>query len=328
MKKWILPLSVIFGIFLLLASYQFGYHQAKKNWNINLSEPLDTIYAVYNEKVIRASDIEPQIRQSLLDLKRSEYALKKQAVVSFIKSQGIDALMANPNQTESDEKEFQKYLKERNIDFKKINEQAKKDIQNMFQIHISRLRESQNLTQNIQWQIPIRYKKKQTVEGQSFVKSLIKPKAPIQVVLFTNFYCVFCDSIFEKINLLQEKFKEKYSLQIRFTMEEDEGSILFTTAMGVGCADEQNKLSEYLQIFQKNKPEDLAKLMELIKLTSLDAAALQKCIESKKHRSDVVADIAEAKRLKISPRPTFFVNGYELPAQDSLEEFQSLLFQK
>jgi len=318
----------IISLALTAASYYFGYQNAENKFNSNLQEPLDTVYAIYGDKEILASDVEPKIRQDLLNLKRSEYALKKQAVVDHIKGLGIDALIVSSKQTQDDEKEFQKYLKERNIDLKKLNDQAKADIQNMFKIHSARIRESQNLKNNIQWKIPIHYKVKKQVSGKSFVANLGNANAPAKVILFTNYYCIFCDQIYEKINLILDKYAEQVSLEIRFNMQENESSIIFQSAMGTGCAAEQNKTKQFINIFSKEKPNDLDQLLKLVNEAGLDGVQFKNCLDGNKYRELVNEDLFEARRLEIVPRPVFYINGYELSAQDSMEEFLSLLFQK
>lgn len=328
MKSIITLAIVTLFISVGVGSYHLGYKKAASLYDSQLSEPLNTVYAEYNNQIIRASDVEEEIRESLLNLKRSEYSLKKQAVLDFIQRKGIDFVAENSAQIVDDQSDFEKYLKERKIDFKKLNAQSQTNIRNNYRLFKSRIIENENLKNNVKWLIPVHFLEKKQVKGLSFLTNFGNQNSSYKVTLFTNFYCAQCKESLEKFLFATERYGQSLSIELRFSMEESESSLVFLSAAGTGCAVDQGKEINYLKIFLDQAPQTIDELSAAAVKAGMDLPKWQNCIESKKYHSQVQSDVMEARNLGISPRSVFYINGYQFYGQDPLDQFVTLLFQK
>ncbi|HXF51850.1 MAG TPA: DsbA family protein [Dehalococcoidia bacterium] len=140
------------------------------------------------------------------------------------------------------------------------------------------------------------------------------PDAPVKIVEYADFQCPYCKMAEEKVARLVDEYVTpgKASLEFRnFAFLGDESVLAAEASL---CAEDQGKFWEYhdalfrIQGRENSGVYSSAKLVELAQEVGLDVEAFQQCMESEKHRQDVLDEREAAKKAGVSSTPTFFVN--------------------
>jgi predicted DsbA family dithiol-disulfide isomerase len=294
------------------------------------------IYAVVNGDTIRGAAVWPKIKEDLRQLEKNIYMVKKRAVEELLmeKSQEAhpqDAAAAN-DKVEYSKEDFAKFLKERNLDVSKLNKKAQDDLIANFKIHTAMLsRKAQDETalkaQKIEWRIPLTYLDPPIKVGKGFLPGLAASNSARTLVVFANYHCPNCLEAQNKIKSLQEKFKDKINIYFRFSLQEPETSIVFLSALAASCANDQSKFAEYHQALFEKLPKEVQELSTLAESIGLKMTEFTPCLQSMKHKKNILTDTAEAEKLGLNRQAVAFANGYLLQVQEPLETFETVLNQ-
>jgi protein-disulfide isomerase len=151
--------------------------------------------------------------------------------------------------------------------------------------------------------------------------------APVTIVMFSDFECPFCDEAFNTVAALERE----YAGQIRFVykampLSNHEHALL--AALVGRSALSQGKFWEYHDRVFSGRGIDPEMLGIYVTELGLDAARVERELESLVHASAVRKDLRVAKRLKLRSTPVFFINGRMLPGSRPKQVFRHMIDQE
>lgn len=149
--------------------------------------------------------------------------------------------------------------------------------------------------------------------------------APVLMVEFSDFNCPYCEQFFRET---LPPLLDAYDGQIRFVYRDFPilGELSLTAAIASECADEQGKYWEYHDLlFENQRTFDETGLTRFAEELNLDLEQFGACQNDPAFRDEVLADYAEAQRLRATGTPTFFINGRLVAGAQPLAVFTSII---
>lgn len=150
--------------------------------------------------------------------------------------------------------------------------------------------------------------------------------APITIVEFSDFECPFCKRWYDQVWL---RLKEEYPDQIRlvyrdFPLPGHPNAV--PSAEAANCAGEQGQYWQFHDLlFSDRYGLNEQAYLDYAGDLKLDMAAFQQCIEERRYKEEVEADLEWATQLGVSSTPTFFINGIPLVGAQPFEVFQQVI---
>jgi protein-disulfide isomerase len=149
-------------------------------------------------------------------------------------------------------------------------------------------------------------------------------KAPIEIVMFSDYQCPFCKRAEESVSKVLKEYKGKVSLYFR------DYPLAFhdrakPAAEAARCAAEQGKYWEYHdKLFEKQQlsDEDLVKHAKDLKL---DIAKFEPCVKGQKYKEQIEKDIEAGSDVGVTGTPAFFINGIPLSGAQPFETFKKTI---
>lgn len=144
-------------------------------------------------------------------------------------------------------------------------------------------------------------------------------EAPLTIVEFSDFTCIYCRRFFEDY---ERPLLDLYGSRVRFVYKQlplgpaRPGSE--EAAVASACAFRQGNeqfWSYHDKLFAAadRLGEGASLLLELAREAGVATAGFQKCLEERQGQADVARDSQEAERLGLDATPTFFLNGRPVP---------------
>jgi len=153
--------------------------------------------------------------------------------------------------------------------------------------------------------------------GASVVGS---PKAPIQIVVFTDFECPFCLEMEQTLSRIRSRYGDRVVLfYFNFPLPTHQNAR--PAAIAALCAGAQGRYSAYHDLLFSHQ-QDLAHAdyAGWAESAGLDRKAFEKCRLSGALDKRVDQDIREGIAAGVNGTPTFLVNGRLVPDGDNLEQ--------
>ena len=150
-------------------------------------------------------------------------------------------------------------------------------------------------------------------------------RAPVTIVVFTDFQCPFC----AKAETTMHELTAKYGNRVRIAFKNNplpfhEAARLASRA--ALAAGEQGKFWEYHDVlFAHQDALGREALLGYAKDLGLDVARFQSAMDADRTGAAVDADIAEAKKLSVMGTPAFFVNGRRVVGAQPMAKFEGLV---
>jgi protein-disulfide isomerase len=155
--------------------------------------------------------------------------------------------------------------------------------------------------------------------------SVGRADAPITIVEFSDFQCPYCKLSAPVIRELVQQ----YPGQLKVVYRDYPGPnhpYAVQAAEAAQCAGDQHSFWEYHDLlFDRQVEESGWNFRALANELQLDAATFAACLESGRHREEVMKDLRDALKLGISSTPTFFVNGRPLVGARPVADFRALI---
>jgi protein-disulfide isomerase len=150
--------------------------------------------------------------------------------------------------------------------------------------------------------------------------------APVTIVEFSDFQCPFCKTVVATLKQVVAQYPDR----VRWVFRDFPIVGLHPKAPlaheAARCAGEQDKFWEYHDLlFERGPDVATAALREYAAQAGVDAVPFSQCLDSRKHRAAVNADIEAGTRLGVTGTPTFFINGAALVGNQPLAEFQRII---
>lgn len=143
--------------------------------------------------------------------------------------------------------------------------------------------------------------------------------APITMIEFSDYECPFCKRHFDQVYAeIKSNYIDTGKLKLvyrDFIAVPSHNPLATSEAMAAQCAKEQGGDLAYFkyhdEIFKRTTSNGnglaLTMLPVIAKELGLNAATLQKCLDSNKFKSEVEKDIVDARKAGVNGTPTFFV---------------------
>ena len=150
--------------------------------------------------------------------------------------------------------------------------------------------------------------------------------APVTIVEFTDFQCPYCKSVVPTLRQVVTHYADRVRWVFRdFPIAglHPEAAVIHEAAR---CAADQGKFWPFHDLaFDRSPAATPAALRELATQVGADAAVFGQCLDTRKHRAAVAADVEAGTRLGVTGTPTFFINGQLLVGNQPLAEFQRVI---
>lgn len=151
--------------------------------------------------------------------------------------------------------------------------------------------------------------------------------AAITIIEFSDYECPYCTKWHNEVwSLIQTTYPDQVRLVYRdFPLSSIHPNAI-SAAEAANCAGDQGVYWEYHTLLFEGK-YGLGKdaYQKYASELSLDASALNDCLESRKYQAEVEADYNYAAELGIRSTPTFFVNGIAVVGAQPFEVFKELI---
>ncbi|MQA28248.1 MAG: thioredoxin domain-containing protein [Luteitalea sp.] len=149
--------------------------------------------------------------------------------------------------------------------------------------------------------------------------------APIVMVEFSDYQCPFC----QRANPTVEQVLKTYGDKIRFVYRHyplANHPDARPAAEAAACAQEQDKFWPYHdQLFANVSRLSAQDLKDHASAAGLDSVQFASCVDSRRFKSRVDADVAEAEEAGVTGTPAFFINGRPLEGAQPFEAFQRII---
>lgn len=326
-KNYILIATVIFA---LIAGFSVGYFVAKPTPENKLT------YAMLNGQPIKATEVLDKIKPDLDQLEKNKYNIIKRSVEELIQqklavnSKEDPPLAGRPKEQTIAPAELEAFLKERNLNQKKISKTELDNILNNMKFRKAQQGQKEVAAQaiakaDIKWKIPLPESQIYRVsEGQA---SRLGPwLAPVKIIMLGSFHCPFCTTGGKRLSEIKEKYKDNVRFNFHFSVHEQDNSIVRVTAEAALCADDQAKFWPFFDLMMADMPvTDAPALMAAAQTLGLNSETFEKCLKERKHKSAVENESKQLRDSGLVAVPVFLVNGKSIAAQSSLEEISILI---
>jgi len=154
------------------------------------------------------------------------------------------------------------------------------------------------------------------------------PKAPITLIVFTDFHCRFCGNVLGTIDQLLLEYKGKVRVVSKM-FPVKAGSL--ELAKAVTAADEQGKFFEMTNLLYANQDKampDKKQLVAYAKQLGLDVAKFARAYDSDAVKRNVEEQIQAGKKIGVRGTPTVFVNGKRIMGAQPIANFRRVIDEK
>jgi protein-disulfide isomerase len=150
-------------------------------------------------------------------------------------------------------------------------------------------------------------------------------KAPITVIMFSDYQCPFCKRGEDVIDKVMETYGDKVRLVFRdypLPMHPQARP----AADAANCAHQQGKFWEYhAKLFNNQSKLADSDLKGYAKELGLDEAKFAKCLTDKPYKAAIDKDVADGSKIGVNGTPAFFINGRMLSGAQPFEKFKEII---
>jgi predicted DsbA family dithiol-disulfide isomerase len=140
-----------------------------------------------------------------------------------------------------------------------------------------------------------------------------KASAPVTVVMFTDYQCPTCASVYPVLKKVVSGYGDQVRLVIRDFPLEQIHENAFQAAVASNAAKVQGKFFEFKEILYKNQESlDTESLKKYAGEIGLDVKKFESDLSNPEFAAEVRHDLADGKKYGVSGTPSIFVNGYKI----------------
>lgn len=155
-------------------------------------------------------------------------------------------------------------------------------------------------------------------------KILGSPDAPVTVVEYADFQCIWCARAHEQVWPELEPLVNEGLVRFEYRHRIVLGPKSFEAAEASECAYDQGKFWQYLDVLYENYAGkdslDRETLTKHAKTAGLDMEKFAECLDTNKYEEAVARLDQEAQDAGVRGTPSFFINGEQFRPQESLME--------
>lgn len=140
--------------------------------------------------------------------------------------------------------------------------------------------------------------------------SLGNPKAPVTIVMFTDFQCSGCAAVHPILKEVMQPYGDKVRLVVRDFPLSNIHADAQKAAEAAAAANAQGKFFEYIEILYKNQHLlDNASLKKFATQIGLNRAKFDADLDKGVFAAEIAKDVADGRSYVVAGTPTIFVNG-------------------
>ena len=149
--------------------------------------------------------------------------------------------------------------------------------------------------------------------------------APVSIMIFSDFSCAYCAKATATLNEIERLYPGQVIIVFKhYPLRLDESTLLpHEAAMAAGQQGKFWLMHDLL--FARQGKHQRTSLDGDAKELRLNFSRFKKDMDQHKYRDAVMKDIIEAKALKVTATPTFFIDGYKLEGLQSLSALQQII---
>jgi protein-disulfide isomerase len=153
-------------------------------------------------------------------------------------------------------------------------------------------------------------------------------RAPVTIVVFSDFQCVYCQRVEETVAALRERYGDRLRIvwknaPLPFHSRAEPAAELAMEARAQK-GDAAFWAAHDALMERRGRLED-ADLRAIAASLGLDVTAAMNAVAARKHAARIREDLALAAQLGVDGTPTFFINGRRLVGAQPLERFVALV---
>jgi protein-disulfide isomerase len=149
--------------------------------------------------------------------------------------------------------------------------------------------------------------------------------APIEMIEFSDFQCPYCVRAYPTLMQVLNTYGDRIRLVYRHYPLPNHPNAR-PAAEAAQCVNEQGKFWQYHdKLFTSNGRLSEDDLKRSAAEVGVDAAKFAACVESRKFKDDVNADIVAGDQAGVSGTPAFFINGRVLTGAQPFEAFKRII---
>ncbi|HYM26040.1 MAG TPA: thioredoxin domain-containing protein [Vicinamibacterales bacterium] len=149
--------------------------------------------------------------------------------------------------------------------------------------------------------------------------------APVEIVEFSDFQCPFCLRAHPTVTQVLNTYGDKVHFVYRHYPLPGHPNAR-PAAEAASCAAEQGQFWLYYdRLFADQTKLDDANLKKSAADLGMDAARFNACVDTRKYKAAVDADVAAGQEAGVDGTPAFFVNGRLLSGAQPFDQFKKLI---
>src|SRR5713101_2341919 len=251
---------------------------------------------------VKSDALNQLMRQKLIETE----AKKKGVTPEELLKQEVDSKIAEP----SDDEAKGYYLAAKNessLTFEEIKAQIKQLLRTA-EIQQARVKYGESLRAKANVSVRLQPPKVEVAYDPARVRG--NAKAPVTIVVFSDFQCPFC----QKAEPILKDLLAKYNGQVKLAFLDFPMRSLHPQAQIAAeagrCAEQQGKFWQYHDVlFADQTKLDEAGLAQSARSLGLDENSFQSCLNAGKFKSQIEQDLQEGNKVGAAGTPAFFIDG-------------------
>jgi predicted DsbA family dithiol-disulfide isomerase len=149
--------------------------------------------------------------------------------------------------------------------------------------------------------------------------------APVQVIIFIDFECPFCQRSFPITREVMDRFEPAIDIVFKHFPLNSIHPQAQKSSEASACAQEQGKFWEYYtELFERQELDD-ASLLRYAETLQLNTTQFEQCLTSDRYSAQITQDLEDGIALGVRGTPTYFINGKKLEGVHPLETWNTLI---
>ncbi len=151
--------------------------------------------------------------------------------------------------------------------------------------------------------------------------------APVEIIEFADFQCVFCHRAMPTMKKLVEQYPGKVKFVFRhYPLSATPGTGSFLQHEASMCAYDQNRFWQYHdRLFTFSGAPGREDLLQMARAENLDLQAFESCLDAGKYREIILKDRHRGNAMGVDGTPAFFVNEHAISGAYPFEYFQQVI---
>jgi protein-disulfide isomerase len=149
--------------------------------------------------------------------------------------------------------------------------------------------------------------------------------APVSIMIFSDFSCVYCAKATATLNEIERLYPGEVIIVFKhFPLRLDDSTLLPHEA-SIAAGQQGKFWLMHDVLFEIQGKHQRPSLDRKAKELHLNLSRFKKDLDKHSFRDAVLKDVIEAKALKVTATPTFFIDGYKLEGLQSLSALQQII---